>query len=168
MRTNGCHFVKHHVKTGPKCPDFKWSSFWIFGIIAISIAKALPFENRTIRNTTFKKSGFQIFQDFEWSDFRSPLYKQLLKRFQVYITCHASLRISRKLKHALPNVWSSMALLCFLYVAGIHQTQHQVTWLHSSVYTYSFCALQRLCTVKWGAQKLNVQIPSVIRSSNVK
>jgi hypothetical protein len=46
--------------------------------------------------------------------------------FQVYITCHASLRISRKLKHALPNVWASMALLCFLYVAGIHQTQHQV------------------------------------------
>ena len=22
--TNGYHFVKNHVKTGPKCPDFKW------------------------------------------------------------------------------------------------------------------------------------------------
>ena len=44
------------------------------GTKAIAIGKARPFENRTIWNQTFKKSGFQMFPDFKWSDFRSPLY----------------------------------------------------------------------------------------------
>ena len=48
--------------------------FWIVGTKAIAIAKALPFENLTIWNPTFKKSGFQMFPNFKWSDFRSPLY----------------------------------------------------------------------------------------------
>ena len=63
IRTNGRHFVKNHLKSGQKRPDFEWL-----------IAKARPFENRTIWNPTFKKSGFQMFPDFKWSDFRSPLY----------------------------------------------------------------------------------------------
>ena len=30
-RKNGCHFVKNHLKSGRKCPDFKWSGFQMFG-----------------------------------------------------------------------------------------------------------------------------------------
>ena len=49
------------------------------GTIAVAIVKAsgfnyLTFENLTIWNPTFKKSGFQMFPNFEWSGFRSPLY----------------------------------------------------------------------------------------------
>ena len=46
LRTNGHHFVKHHLKSGQKCPDFEWSSFQMVGTIAI--AKAWPFANQTI------------------------------------------------------------------------------------------------------------------------
>ena len=35
-------------------PDFEWS-----------VAKARPYENRTIWNPTFKMSGFQTFPDFK-------------------------------------------------------------------------------------------------------
>ena len=38
------------------------------GTIALAIAKARSFEIRS------SKTGFQMFPDFEWSDFRSPLY----------------------------------------------------------------------------------------------
>ena len=49
IRTNGRHFVKNHLKSGQKRSDFEWL-----------IAKARPFETRTIWNATFKKSGFQM------------------------------------------------------------------------------------------------------------
>ena len=39
-----------------------------------AISKVQPFENRTNSNLIFKKSGFQMFLSFEWSDFRSPMY----------------------------------------------------------------------------------------------
>ena len=32
-----------------------------------------PFEKWTIWNPIFKKFGFQMFPDFEWLDFKSPL-----------------------------------------------------------------------------------------------
>ena len=44
-----------------------------------TLAIAWPFENQTIWNLTSKKSGFQMFPDFEWSDFRSPLHCLLFK-----------------------------------------------------------------------------------------
>ena len=44
-------------------------------------AKAQPFENWTFWNPDFKMSGFQIFPDFKWSDFRSP-------RFSFLKWCH--------------------------------------------------------------------------------
>ena len=48
--------------------------FRLFGTsIAIAKSKAQPFENQTIWNQTFKKSWFQMFPDFKWLDFRSPL-----------------------------------------------------------------------------------------------
>ena len=65
----------NHLKSGHKCLVFKWSSFQMVGTIAI--AKAQPFENRTIWNLTFKKSWFQMFPDLKWLDFRSPLYTLL-------------------------------------------------------------------------------------------
>ena len=73
IRTIGCHFVKNHLKSGQKCPDSECSSFRMVGI-AIAIAKAQPFENRTIWNLTFKNFGFQMFPHFKWSHFRSQLY----------------------------------------------------------------------------------------------
>ena len=74
IRINGCHFIKNHLKSGQNCTDFEWFGFWMVGTRAIDIGKAQPFENRTIWNQTFKKSGFWMFSDFKWSDFRSPLY----------------------------------------------------------------------------------------------
>ena len=41
--TNGCHFVKKHLKCGQKCLDFEWSSFQMVGTIAIAMAKAQSF-----------------------------------------------------------------------------------------------------------------------------
>ena len=72
--TSGRHFVKNHLKSGQKCLHFEWSGFQMVGTIAVAIAKARPFENRTIWNPTFEKTGFQMFLDFEWLDFRSSLY----------------------------------------------------------------------------------------------
>ena len=69
--TNGSHFVKNHLKSGQKHPDFEWSGFQMVGTIAIAIAKAGPFKNWIIWNPTFKKSGIQMFPDFKWSDFKS-------------------------------------------------------------------------------------------------
>ena len=67
--TKGHHFVKNHLKFGQKCEDFEWSGFQKVGTInvnvnvilkvdvtssscnssiAMAIAKARPFDNRTI------------------------------------------------------------------------------------------------------------------------
>ena len=59
IQTNGCNFVKNHLKSRQKCPNFEWSSFRMDGTIAIAIAKARPFEKRTIWNIIFNKSGLQ-------------------------------------------------------------------------------------------------------------
>ena len=45
----------------------------LVGTKAIDKGKAQPFENRTIWNPIFRKSGFQMFPDYKLSDFRSPL-----------------------------------------------------------------------------------------------
>ena len=58
IRTNGCHFIINRLKSRQKCPDFKWSSFWIVGTIAI--AKAWPFENRLSKVQISNVSGFQM------------------------------------------------------------------------------------------------------------
>ena len=55
--TNGHYFVKNHLKSGQKCPDFKW-----LGPNAIAMAKAKPFEKRTISNPTNRISNFSGFQ----------------------------------------------------------------------------------------------------------
>ena len=73
--TNGLDF-EWHLKSGSttiwnldKWPPFcqklfqigtKMSGFWMVRTIAIAMAKAWPFENRTIKNPTSKKFGFQM------------------------------------------------------------------------------------------------------------
>ena len=60
IRTIGRHFVKNHLKSGQKRPDFVWSGFRTVGTIAtyyVTIAKARPFQ----------------IQPSKSSDFRSPL-----------------------------------------------------------------------------------------------
>ena len=52
MGTNGCHFVKNHLKSGPKCLDFEWSGFQMVWTIAIT--KAQP----------SKSPGFKCFWIF--------------------------------------------------------------------------------------------------------
>ena len=52
--TNGCHSVKKDLKSRQKHPDFDWSVFRMVGTLALAIAKAPLFENRTISNLTFK------------------------------------------------------------------------------------------------------------------
>ena len=65
---SGFQMVGFQIQTELKKKE--WSDFQMDGTIAI----AQPFETWTIRNPIFKKSGLQMFPDFEWSDFRSPLY----------------------------------------------------------------------------------------------
>ena len=60
-------------KSRQKTTDFKWSGFGMVGTTAVAQAIADPFENRTIWNLIFKKSGFQMFLGFERMDIRSPL-----------------------------------------------------------------------------------------------
>ena len=73
------------------------------GTIAIANAKARPFENRTIWNPTFKKSGFQIFPEFKWSDLRSPVYwtSSVFGSFCLVLTAWFEL--------AHPSCWTSAA-----------------------------------------------------------
>ena len=62
IRPKLCTVVNYSgdVKSGLKYLDFDWSGFQTVGTIAMTIAKAQPFENRTIQNLTFKKSRFQM------------------------------------------------------------------------------------------------------------
>ena len=70
----------------------KMSRFWMvwFSNVCNHSYIALPFKNQTASNPIFKKSGFQMFQVFEWSDFRSPLYNvnatQSAFNYQTFIT----------------------------------------------------------------------------------
>ena len=41
IQTNGCHFVKKHLKSGQKCPDFDWSGFQMVGSLGLHIAIAI-------------------------------------------------------------------------------------------------------------------------------
>ncbi|KAJ4445099.1 hypothetical protein ANN_06898 [Periplaneta americana] len=47
----------------------------------------------------------------------------LMVAIVTYIICHASIQMSKKTKHSLINTWVAMALLCFMYSLGIHQTE---------------------------------------------
>ena len=64
-------FCQNHLKSGQKCP------YWMVRTVKKEIAETRPFENQNIWNPTFKKSAFQIFLDFKWSDFRSSLYQTI-------------------------------------------------------------------------------------------
>ena len=35
IQTNGRHFIKNHLKSGQKSPDFEWSGFQMVGTIAL-------------------------------------------------------------------------------------------------------------------------------------
>ena len=105
--TNGCHFSKNHLKSTQKCLDFEWnfewSSFRMVGTIAI--AKACLFEKWTIWNLTIKKSGFQMFQDFKWLDFRSKLnWKNKWSDYQMVGTIAIAQPLDHK-KSYLQKVW---------------------------------------------------------------
>ena len=52
-------FVKNHLKSRQKHPDFKWSGFQMVVTIAIAIVKAQPFEIRPSKSP-FHMVGFQI------------------------------------------------------------------------------------------------------------
>ena len=59
---NGRHFVKHHLKSGQKCLDFEWSSFWMVGTRAMSVAKTQTFEIQTfIRSSNVNRSLWSSF-----------------------------------------------------------------------------------------------------------
>ncbi|KAJ9596478.1 hypothetical protein L9F63_012517 [Diploptera punctata] len=47
----------------------------------------------------------------------------LMVAIVTYIICHTSIQMSKKTKHSLVNTWISIALLCFMYSVGIHQTE---------------------------------------------
>lgn len=41
-----------------------------------------------------------------------------------YIICYASIVMPKKAKHCVINTWIAIVLLCFLYTAGIQQTDN--------------------------------------------
>ena len=61
---------KKHLKSRQKRSDFEWFGFQLVGAIA------------------FIMSGFQMFLDFKWLDFRSPLYSNGLGIQMVCIRTH--------------------------------------------------------------------------------
>ena len=70
--TNGCHFVKNNLKSGQKHPDFQRFYFQMVKTVAVALGR--PFENLTIGNSIFVKSGIGMLSGFERSDFRQ-IYK---------------------------------------------------------------------------------------------
>ena len=61
----GGHFVKNHLKSGNKCPDFDWASFQMVGTITIAIAKTRPFEVRPSKNLDFNCFQISIVSRFQ-------------------------------------------------------------------------------------------------------
>ena len=73
-----------HLKYGQMATNLS-KNFWnpdknarilnslIVECLRLKLCHTWLFKNWTIWNPTFKMSGFQIFLDFKWSDFRSPL-----------------------------------------------------------------------------------------------
>ena len=110
--TNGRHFVKNHLKSGLKHPDFKWSGFWMVGTIAITIAKTQPFDNRTIWNPTYKKSRFQMvgFQ-IPSVDHRNEI-KSTTPTFEIYSAL--PIRHSARLLTLWTGLRPTAAQLCFV------------------------------------------------------
>ena len=59
----------------------------------------------TIRNLTFKKSGFQKFLDIERLDFRSPLYSgPVLQPFELWTTKHSLIRLVCPITRLVSNI----------------------------------------------------------------
>ena len=56
----GYHFVRNHLKSGHKRPDFEWFGFRLVGTIAIAKAKAHPFESNLRKVRISNVSGFQM------------------------------------------------------------------------------------------------------------
>ena len=88
IQTNGCYFVKNHLKSRQKRHDFEWSGFWMVGIIVIAITKGQPFEIRSSNSSDFKcfrilnhrisdHSCIQIHPDFGCLVFGPCLYFML-------------------------------------------------------------------------------------------
>ena len=54
MRTNGCHFVKNHFKSGQKYTGLQWSGFHMVWTKAIARDKAQPFAIQPSKSPDFK------------------------------------------------------------------------------------------------------------------
>ena len=89
IRTNGWHFVKNHLKSGQKCPDFEWSG-------------------SPMLKHNHLKSDQSL--DFKWLDFRYPLYVffriMFVRDFRyliIYrILLHTWIQISNKMTNIVP------------------------------------------------------------------
>ena len=67
-----CQILQNPFCQKPFEIQTKMSRSWMVQFLNVARAKAPPpFENRNIWNPTFKKSRFQMFPNFKWSDFRS-------------------------------------------------------------------------------------------------
>lgn len=70
----------------------------------------------------------------------------------IYSLSFTSIRISRKLKHALINFWVALVSLLFLYTSGIHQTEHEAT-CRSVGFALHYLSL---CNLMWLVISVNV------------
>nr|CAI5862901.1 unnamed protein product [Callosobruchus analis] len=51
------------------------------------------------------------------------LFTSFLIAIVTYLLCYLDIQMPKKAKHSLVNTWTSIALLCYVYVFGIHQTE---------------------------------------------
>ena len=92
-------FVKNHLKSRQKHPDFKWSGFQMVVTIAIAIVKAQPFEIRPSKSP-FHMVGFQIPTVFGFLFcFDDYLYILLLSTIKIVSNHISHILVTSLLKH---------------------------------------------------------------------
>ncbi|KAJ8932526.1 hypothetical protein NQ318_009098, partial [Aromia moschata] len=75
------------------------------------------------------------------------LFASLLIAVMTYLLCYATIQMPKKAKHSLVNTWIAIALLCFMYVFGIYQTEDmkvcQVVGM--ILHYFTLCSLLWMC-----------------------
>ena len=123
IRTKCCHFFKNHLKSGEKVLILNGQVFQMVGTLALAIAKAWPFENRTIWNPRFKKSGFQMV------------------KFQIPTVLDPKLSLNRPSNNDLPcsNFESALYLDSTIEKIGFRTDTNCCNPLPSSIFLFQQC-----------------------------
>lgn len=75
------------------------------------------------------------------------LITSLIVAVMTYLLCYNTIQMPKKAKHSLINTWIAVAVLCFLFVFGIYQTENKricqaVGWI---LHYLTLCSLLWMC-----------------------